>query len=344
MIPPLIKTDLITPLTQIKSVTPVTAMLDSQGSATEFEQGQRYQAFIEARLPNGNSRILIADKFLQMRLPEDFQPGSKLELAFISHTPKLEFLILSGTPLDSGENNTSISAIGRFLGILVQDTLKRTSTGTADTISTQRLTSSPPILPGPLTNSTELSSLLQKTIVQSGLFYESHQAQWINGENTLENLQQEPQGKLILVATDLSAAKAVVAAFAPFASDMLAHPQSIPLVQQQLSVLDTGYLFWRGEVWQGQLMEWDIFEQSPDSKIEPDYTAQWCTKIHLSMPQLGNITATIALNGQDINIKLNTSQLETASLLRNNKLPFTIDMQSAGLTIQSMEVQHDDEK
>lgn len=337
MIPTIIKIDLITPLTQIKSVTPVTAILDSQNSSTEFEQGQRYQALIEARLVNGNSRILIADKLLQMRLPENFQPGNKLELVFISHEPKLKFLILNKTLLDGRENDTSISATGRFLGVLMQDALKQASTGATNITTTQSLTSSTPILTGLLINSTELPGLLQKAIVQSGLFYESHQAQWINGENTLENLQQEPQGKLMLVTTDLPTTKA-----ANF--DMPVHPQSVPLVQQQLNTLDTGHLFWRGEVWQGQSMDWDIFEQPDDKENEIDYTTQWCTKIRLSMPQLGSITAIIALNAQGINIKFNTSQIETASLLKNHKLPLTIDMQSAGLNIQSVEIQHDDAK
>lgn len=62
------------------------------------------------------------------------------------------------------------------------------------------------------------------------------------------------------------------------------------------------------------------------------------------MPQLGDITATIAINAQGINIKLNTSQPETANLLKNNQLPLAMDMQSAGLNLQAVEVQHDDKE
>lgn len=101
MIPTIIKTDLIATQTQIAPVTPVrpvTAILDSQSSFAEFVQGQKYQALIEARLFNGNSRVLVADKLLQMHLPENFQPGNKLELVFISQEPKLKFLILNETP------------------------------------------------------------------------------------------------------------------------------------------------------------------------------------------------------------------------------------------------------
>ena len=347
MIPTIIKTDLIatqTQVTPITPVTPVTAIPDPQSSFPEFAQGQKYQALIETRLLNGNSRVLVAGKLLQMHLPDNFQPGNKLELVFISQEPKLKFLILNEAPLDTGKNNTSISTTGRFLGALMQDTLKQTpaSITPTNTVTTLSLTSPTPILAGPSINSTELPGLLQKAIVQSGLFYESHQAQWVNGENTLENLQQEPQGKLVLVTADLPAAK--VAASALLGPEMSVHSQTIPLVQQQLTTLETGHLFWRGEIWQGQPMEWDINEhsQEKEKENESDQVPQWRTQLRLSMPQLGDITAIITLNAQGINIKINTSQQDTARLLKSNQSPLTMDMQLVGLNIQAVEVQHDD--
>ncbi|MBP6365842.1 MAG: flagellar hook-length control protein FliK [Nitrosomonas sp.] len=343
MNPITLKTDLITPLTQIKSVTPVTpvtAILDSQNPSAVFESGQKYQASIETRLINGNSRVLVADKLLQMHLPESFQPGSKLELMLISQEPDLKFLILNNFPSDINENNAVISSTGRFLDRLMQqDTVKQASISISSSAAhTPLLTSSAPILTSASINSTELPSLLQKAISQSGLFYESHQAQWISGRNTLENLQQEPQGKLMLVVADQSNKIS-----ASLSSDMPIHTQSIPLVQQQLNTLETGYLLWRSEVWQGQPMDWEIHEQHQDNAIESGDAANWRTKIHLTLPQLGEITATIILNAHDINIKLDASQVETVNLLRNNQSPLGMDMQSAGLNIQSLEVQHNDE-
>ncbi|MEK6900617.1 MAG: hypothetical protein AABX05_05825, partial [Nanoarchaeota archaeon] len=68
---------------------------------------------------------------------------------------------------------------------------------------------------------------------------------------------------------------------------------------QQLTTLETGHLFWRGEIWSGQPMEWDIYEhsQEKEKENESDQVAQWRTQLRLSMPQLGDITATITLNG-----------------------------------------------
>ena len=342
MTPIIIKTDLITPLTQIKSVspiTPVTAILDSQDSSSKFEQGQKYQAFIEARLPNGNSRVLINNKLLQIDLPVKFQPGNKLELVFISHQPNLKFLILDEAITKSKENITSISTTGRFIDVLMHDTLKRASTNVV-----HPLTSPSPILNEIPINSTELPSLLQKTIIQSGLFYESHQAQWINGKNTLENLQQEPQGKLLLTMPELFMTKTAISA--SLNPEVPAHAQTMSLVQQQLNILETGHLFWQGEVWHGQSMEWDILEQSKDKNKsgESDHAVQWHTQLHLSLPQLGDITATILINAQGINIKIGTSQVDATDLLKSNQSLLTTDMQSAGLTIQKVEVQYNDNK
>lgn len=345
MIPTIVKTDVTTTSAQIKPVvpvTPVTAILDLQNSSAEFVQGQKYQALVEARLFNGDSRVLVEGKLLQMRLPENLLPGNKLELVFISNEPKLEFLALSDTSSDGEVNNSSISTAGRFLGALMQDTLKQTPPNSSNTSTAHSLSSPTPILTSTPINSTDLPGLLQKAIIQSGLFYESHQAQWISGEKTLENLQQEPQGKLMLITAELPTAK--VAVSNSLSPEMPVHAQTIPLVQQQLTTLETGHLLWRGEVWQGQTMEWDIYEHSPEyqsNENESDQAAQWRTQLRLSMPQLGDITATIALNTNGINIKLSASQIETANLLKNNQLPLASDMQSAGLNIRAVEVEHD---
>nr|WP_240143584.1 flagellar hook-length control protein FliK [Nitrosomonas sp. JL21] len=62
------------------------------------------------------------------------------------------------------------------------------------------------------------------------------------------------------------------------------------------------------------------------------------------MPQLGEVTAKIALNSQGIQIRVDASHSETVNLLKKNELSLAKDMQSVGLNIVSMEVQQDDRK
>ena len=261
-----------------------------------------------------------------MNLPEHIKPGKQFELVLLSQEPKLRFVLTTDKyQPDTNKNNALISPTGRFLGILMQDTTKMTST--------QSLTSTTPILPNPPTNSMELPILLQKAISQSGLFYESHQAQWVNGKNTLEKLKQEPQGR-ITVNSSASTINTLTD------SGMPAHTQSLPLVQQQLSTLETGHVHWQGEIWNEQPLEWEIHEEAPENDRAAE-TTQWKTQLRLSLPQLGSITATIILNSQGIRVKLDTTMAATAEILENNQRPLTTQMYSVGLNIQSVEVKQD---
>ncbi|MDP1557327.1 MAG: flagellar hook-length control protein FliK [Nitrosomonas sp.] len=346
MIPTIIKTDLITPLARISSVTPITPVApvpDALQSSPNFAQGQKFIALVEARLPNGNSSVLIAGQTLQMRLPENIVPGSKMELVLVAREPQFKFLLQNNAapistspitkyplqndrPSDPDKNPQNISTMGRLLGSLAQDNTKSPLS--------QLSTNTAPILTSPPTNNIEIPVLLQKGLAQSGLFYESHQAQWITGKKTIEQLQQEPQGKLPVATAAISAS---INAESPV------HAQALPLVQQQLTTLETGHLIWRGEIWPKQQMEWDISEHTAEDnaqeKNEP--SSQWQTQLRLTLPKLGDVTATIIFNSQDVQIKLHTTAAKTAELLKNNQSPLTTAIVSAGMNIKTVEVRAD---
>jgi len=339
MIPITAKPDLVTPLTQIKSITPVSTDLDSQKNSSEFLPGQKYQALVDARLSNGNARVLIANQWFQMQLPENFQPGAKIELSVTSRLPELQFQIINGTQEQASDQLATISSTGKLISTLLQDAHKQS------TPTSQNTQTSPSISSGSSINSTELTSLLQKAISQSGLFYESHQAQWINGEKTLQSLHQEPQNKMnstVMAAMDQSVARAVAASSNTM--DVAVNNQINTLVTQQLSILETGQVVWRGEIWHNQPMEWEIYEQPEDHKQnEHKQTVQWHTRLHLTMPNLGEITARIAFGPHGLTIKLDAIDRRTVDLLKNNQQPLASQIQAAGLNVQSVEI-HQHEK
>ncbi|SFP91329.1 hook-length control protein FliK [Nitrosomonas cryotolerans] len=327
MIPTIIKTDSISqpsPSDSVAPVTPVAAASNVKNALSHLIPGQKYQALIESRLPNNHVKVVIANQSLHMHLPENIRPGDQIELVFISREPRLQFLLQSKGLSDGLKHNASISTTGRFLSALTQGAIKP-SIPQSSTLTT-------PILPSPPSNSQILPGLLQIALSQSGLFYESHQAQWIAGKKTLAQLQQEPQGKLTFTTIDM-----------PTASHSIipADIQSIYLVQQQLAALETGHITWRGEVWCEQAMEWDILEHKSDGKSDTDKFIPWQTQLRLTLPQLGDIIATIAFDAQrEVHIKLDTTITETACLLKKNQSPLAAAMTSAGLKIQAVEVQH----
>lgn len=332
MIPFINKTDVTLKTALIESVTPVTPVKpvsDSLKSPQDFSQGKRFLATIDTQLPNGNFKVLVGNQALQMPLPENTRPGDKIALVLIAREPQLKFALQNNTLLNTEKSPLNISPTGRFLGLLAQDSAKNTAS--------QPLSSATPVLTNPPTNNVETPVLLQKALSQSGLFYESHQAQWVNGKKTLAQLQQEPQGKLSVKTTNTSVAASTAVLLNV---DIPVNTQSLPLVQHQLTTLDSGQIHWRGEIWPEQFMDWDITEHAHDKNGQDPKksSSQWQTQLHLTLPQLGEITATLMFNSEDVRIKLHAPVTETIELLKNNQSPLATALESAGLSIKALEI------
>ena len=321
----------------VESVSP-TSSIAAVTELPDLAIAQRYQASVEDRLANGNFKVMVNGHELQMNLPANSKTGDQLNLLLVSKEPRLKFALLSATPITGSNNNATkasldlsgigaeLSKAGLFIGALTQDTIK--------SLSTPTLNSSTPILATPPMTTQQLPSLLQQAMSISGLFYENHQAQWIMGKRTLEQLTQEPQGKILTnnVPTSNSPALNSIASN----NDTPVHPQSMSLVQQQLNLLETGHLSWRGEVWAGQTMEWNI-AKDPSPSAEEGETTSWQTKLRLNLPKLGEVVATIGLNKGDVKIALNAMDSKTLSKMRDDRQPLTESMTAAGLNVTGMD-------
>ncbi len=333
MIPTIVKTDAgsqqssqaITAIRPVAPVTPAKVVADPGTTEHGFVPGQHYQAIVEKRLPNGNYTVHISDKFLQMQLPGGAQPGDHLKLLFITNEPKPKFIVQDESAAYS-KNNALISLAGKFLDSLMHQGGKLTAMTPAMTT---------PVLTNPLTNKQDFPLLLQKAIYQSGLFYESHLAKWIQGKYSLERLQLEPQNKLKTLT-----AEAVTTANAPAS---LAQAHTLPLVQQQLIALETGHIMWHGEIWNGQQMEWVINEDGNDHNASmPNTAKQWKTRLTLTLPELGKITATLILNAQDIQIRLDVNSPDIQQQLKNSLNLLRTSLQATGMVVTSFALQSDD--
>src|SRR5262249_40304958 len=133
-----------------------------------------------------------------------------------------------------------------------------------------------PLLESPTADPARLAQALSGALGRSGLFYESHQAQWILGHRPVAELLHEPQGRLSALAQDpdrgarLNSAAGTpqggddrveesTLAPKPSAADEKTppvHPQTLPQVRSQLDALETHQLVWQGQLWPGQDLEW----------------------------------------------------------------------------------------
>jgi hypothetical protein len=219
--------------------------------------------------------------------------------------------------------------------------LAPTASSTPVLASTPTASSTPVFASGPAASSTPvLASALAATqapaetvafaeslktaLTRSGLFYESHQAQWVAGERPLGDLMQEPQAAL------KAATEAV-------------HPQAIALVQQQLDVLDTRQVVWNGQVWPGQELDWRIEEEASREDAGADDTpGVWKTSLRLTLPRLGEVTATLAIKGDQVHLAFSGLAADTSSAVRAGQMALHDAFANAGLQLLEVKVEQDE--
>lgn len=350
---------------------------DQTKVAVPFVPGERYTAKVQEQIAGGRFLVLIRDQKLDLNLPRNTQPGQNVELRFVSAEPRLTF-VQAGEPLPPGQSQAAVNLSdgGRYLNALL-DRVKDLATRQAPTPSQSQTSTSTqgqaapiinakPIIDGAPPPLPQFAALLKDTVIKSGLFYESHQAQWAAGDRPLTELLREPQGRLSEPRAFAAAQQAAVAQQAapaptplgqppkvdvpnhpatvlsnPSSAQEPVHPQTAPLVQQQLETLDQRQLLWQGQVWPGQEMRWQI-EEREAREGEQDSEREWQTRLDLSLPHLGQVSAVLKFTPQGIRIDLTAPVSETVQALQSAGPLLNQGMEHAGLRLLDMRVETDD--
>jgi len=86
-------------------------------------------------------------------------------------------------------------------------------------------------------------------------------------------------------------------------------------------------------------MRWEIDEDAARRAQEGDETAaKWSTRLHLTLPNLGEINAQIRLQGNQITLAMSAGNEETRALMRASSVALRSQLDEAGLTLASMGV------
>jgi hypothetical protein len=343
---------------------PVQPTHEIPGDLPELQPGQAFSARIMEALPDNTYKALVAGKLLTLQLPEGASAGDTLELVVVDRTARS--IIAQRTDAQSSANiaaqpyaNANISRAGQMIGQLLLPE--------GESPQPAPLNRGEPLLPQAPATAAELAPTLAKAVSQSGLFYEAHQAEWVAGRRPMESLQAEPHNQVKTTATGTStptsASTAANSAASPAATvattgesrtdntgqpsgnAMQAVPDPLrPLVQQQLDAVATQRLAWHGEVWPGQVMDLEIErERTEERDASPDSTdtQRWNTTLRLTMPRLGTIDATLQLNGSNLRLRLAAGSDAAATDLRANASELIQALDTAGVSMQSFEVENE---
>lgn len=284
---------------------------------------------------NGVSWVTIDGQTVAMRLPHDVKPGDPLKLRFAGRTPQPVFVLQSPDTL-SGET-PQLSPTARMLS----DILLRAPQHTLPT-----LTPATPLLAKPAAQTRELALALRTALVRSGLFYESHLANWTVGQDSVEGLMQEPQNRLAAEAARMGAALSL--------PDLATASESRPsqamqvLLSQQLQLLESPQLVWRGDVWPGRSLEWEVHYRPADAEEQAGASgtdaasATWESHLRLTLHELGTLHIHIKLDAQQTcSLALVAEKPGIDVLLMQHQPKLTAQLASAGCTLRAITVAHD---
>lgn len=348
-----------------------------------LEPGQRLSARVHGYLANGEFLVELAARqaaraqngqTVQMQLPAGARPGDLLHLVFVSREPRPTFMIAAGDALYPPGVSSRVSNAGRF----IDDLLRQPAVSAGLTT----LSSAGSLLMGPPLDSMQLARSLAAALDRSGLFYESHQAQWLAGLRSLPKLLLEPQARLssgsaTTVTTAIAArsqgteagARGEAGAGAGLSGERCdpaapsaargdtngpVHPDALALVRQQLDILETRQFALQGMAWPGQAIMWEAAQEKPQDRGESDKRNQgeggqaastWRTTVRLTLPSLGHIAASLRLEangGCALDVHLAAAEPEATALLRASAALLAGSLKAAGIELRSMEAEHDD--
>ncbi|MET0856628.1 MAG: flagellar hook-length control protein FliK [Telluria sp.] len=303
--------------------------------------GKSMPAEVLSKLSDGSYLVRVAGTAARMMLPSNPQPGAELPLTLVSLNPRPTFQ-LAGAPQsaaivafaepqlaaepelyapgmarpaaagaaapsvhpqsepESGAAVSTLSPAGRIIGSVLGAALRAGHPQSAVVAPLPLLESAA------LADPVKLAAALKDAIGASGLFYESHVAEWSAGKRPLADLLREPQMQRLPGAAVGTA----------LASD----PATAQFINLQLTSQEQGRIDWQGQLWPGQHMAWQISRDGPgrdagqDGDEPPE--APWRSALRLRFAALGEISASVVLAGGQLHIQLHAGSEQIGSLLR----------------------------
>ena len=344
--------DMIAPLIKISPVLPVSTVIGESQTLHDriasFVVGREYSAKILSRSNAQSAQTqTLQTQLLQVQIDKTIYnikldarqladktnttPGQTLLLRYMSsQTIDGEFRPAFMLEADTLLNPHSDSAVLSKAGQLISQSLSQigqhslyNSTGnnvvgnnnTAQQYQTLKVLTTKP------ENSQVVMHDLKQALSSSGLFYESHLADYVEGKRTLGALLQEPQNK--------------------------ANFDSTTLLAKQLDILEQNKIQWSGQVWAGQHLDWEIrrdnnLQSKPDEhqfdQFEPD-TLPMISTLALDLPNLGRVTTTLKIQDGHLSIHIQAVATSTISLLKKQVPTLSGALQKSGQQLDALLVE-----
>lgn len=326
------------PITSVTPTGPVISVADARQETYQrlanIAIGQQVQGKVLSKMTDGTHLVNIGDTAARVNLPNSAKTGDTLFLTLIRNDPRPTFLMtknIGASPQTAAQATlqqnmtgtgvtTSLSAAGKLIESLAQS---NTGKNGAAVISNTPIVSSPQQMQPNI-----LSSALQQTLQFSGVFYESHLAQWTLGKRSLEDIKKEPQAKFGQNTTPILQNSEI-------SQSTLGHT-----IQSQLATLEQQKFTWQGEIWPGQNMHWEVnreeHKEHQEEQSANEEQGSWQSKATFRFPGLGEIAATLHLTDGHVRIHIDTDQDASKNIMIENQSILQDRLADTGLTLDTL--------
>ncbi|MCS0632688.1 flagellar hook-length control protein FliK [Telluria mixta] len=294
--------------TQVGTQVPLTLVTVAPRPTFQVQTGQGAPAFAEAGppLPEGASPQESTLAYLEGK-----------DAAALTRTAALlagarGLAQLPGGAADGA--NASISTAGKMLGDVIAAAQKAETQASAAVGRT-------PLLGGPSGDAGAIAQALKDGLGKSGLFYESHVAEWAAGARPRADLAAEPQARGMPPPTD---------------------PNTAQFINLQLNAHEQGRVAWQGQLWPGRDMQWDV-ERDASSRQdgEDENGGTWQSSLRLRFGALGEVGARVVLSGGQLHIRLDARDESVKGLLDAHRARLADALDAAGTPLSTLTI-HDD--
>jgi hypothetical protein len=263
----------------VGSQVPLTLVSLTPRPTFQLATAQGGQAFAEAGPP-------LAEGANPQSAPLAYLEGK--EAAALSRaTALLARTLPASLGLEAGAaEGASLSKAGKALGEVIAAVQNSATQQTAALGST-------PLLGAPGADAGQIAAALRQGMEKSGLFYESHVAEWAQGTRSQAELAAEPQARGMAPPSD---------------------PATAQLINLQLNAHEQARVAWQGQLWPGQEMHWEIERDAPDTRHggpdggSEDGAGTWQSSLTLRFGKLGEVAARVVLSGGQLHIRLDAPE------------------------------------
>ena len=301
----------VVPVLPVGAINTPSHQVEAQTKA--LTQGSTYAARVMQRVDERTFLVEVkADSaqsvVLKMELGQQARPGQTLSLQYMHAQPVMTFMLKQSSGNTYTGTTVNLSHTGALLGQYLGQAEAQHMSPRYEAVNT---VTHFPFKPQVMAHD------LKQALSQSGLFYESHLQALSQGQYALQHLKQEPQNQ---------------PGFNP-----------ANLMFQQLAVLEHQRFSWHGEIWSGQKMTWDVYEQRLPSDTEQAHAQHdddrlIASELSIDFPNLGAVKAKLSLINGHIRIHLESENAQTFQLLMQQKAKLADAMHKSGQVLDGLTI------